>query len=156
MGFIDKLPLNLKEYIINNGEDIVEGYIRFLTEEDMSKISGLLKECPIWHDGVPFATTVFGDILAWEDGYVMLYELTEEDYKVMLSGTDFFFDNLNDKEYQMDFLDLELYKSAIDKYGKIQHDQCYVLEPIPKLGGARTEKYLNVGELFSYISILNS
>lgn len=154
MGFIDKLPSNLKEYMTNKGEDLVEGYIRFLTEEEIERMLDLLKACSIWQEGVPFATTVFGDVLSWEDGYVMLYKLSEEDYTVMLSGTNFFFDNLKDEEYQKDFLDIELYKAAISKLGKVTREQCYVLEPIPRLGGARTEKYLNIGELFSYLAII--
>lgn len=154
MGLVDKLPLNLKEYILNNGESLVEGYIRFLSEEDICKLSDILKQCSVWNDGIPFATTVFGDVLSWEDGFVMLYKLTEEDYTVMLSGTDFFFENLKDFDYQTDFFDVDLYKVAIAKYGKIQRNQCYVLEPVPRLGGARVERYLQVGELFSYISVL--
>ena len=140
MRFIDKLPANLKEYIINNGVDLADGYIRFLNEDEIGKMVELLESCPIWHDGIPFATTVFGDVLAWDDGYIMLYKLSEEDYTVILSGTEFF--------------DIELYKAAINKCGRIDRDQCYVLTPIPRLGGARIEKYLNVGELFSYITIL--
>lgn len=154
MAIMDRLPLNLKEYIVNQGENLVDGYIRFLDEKNIDRMSDLLKSCSIWNNGVPFATTVFGDILAWEDGYVMLYKLTEEDYTVMLSGTDFFFQNLKDGEYQKDFLDVDLYNVAIQKYGEITNDQCYVLEPIPRLGGARKEKYLNLGELWSYIQIL--
>lgn len=154
MRFIDKLPANLKEYIINNGVDLADGYIRFLNEDEIGKMVELLESCPIWHDGIPFATTVFGDVLAWDDGYIMLYKLSEEDYTVILSGTEFFFDNLKDEEYVKDFFDIELYKAAINKCGRIDRDQCYVLTPIPRLGGARIEKYLNVGELFSYITIL--
>lgn len=154
MGFIDKLPLNLKEYITNGGKSLVDGYIRFLSEEDICKLVDLLHLSSIWHEGVPFATTVFGDVISWEDGYVMLYKLSEEDYTVMLSGTDFFFQNLDNLEYQKDFFDIELYKVAKEKYGIIDQSKCYVFEPIPKLGGARSEKYLNVGDLFGYIAIL--
>lgn len=154
MGITDRLPSNLKEYIDNKGGELVDGYVRFLGEEDMRQMSETLKPCPIWNDGIPFATTAFGDILAWEDGYVMLYRLSEDDYTVMLSGTDFLFSNLKDSEYQKEFFDIELYKAAINKCGRITADECYVLEPIPRLGGARTEKYLNVGKLKSYIQML--
>lgn len=154
MEVINKLPSNLKDYIEKRGEDLVDGYIRFLEVNEIEEISKILKNSPIWHNGIPFASTVFGDILSWEDGYIMLYKLTEEDYTVMLSGSDFFFANLEDSEYRNDFLDMELYNAAIKKYGKINHSQCYVLEPIPILGGAREEKYLNVGEFKSYIELL--
>ncbi len=151
MGLIDKLPLKLKEYIESNAESLVNGYIRFLGADDIEQVSTMLEPCSMWNHGIPFATTVFGD-----DGYIVLYKLTEEDYTVMLSGIDFFFANLNDAEYQRDFLDIELYEAAIKKLGTIQKNECYVLEPIPRLGGARTEKYLNIGELKSYIQLLVS
>ncbi len=156
MGLIDKLPLKLKEYIESNAESLVNGYIRFLGADDIEQVSTMLEPCSMWNHGIPFATTVFGDVLSWDDGYIVLYKLTEEDYTVMLSGIDFFFANLNDAEYQRDFLDIELYEAAIKKLGTIQKNECYVLEPIPRLGGARTEKYLNIGELKSYIQLLVS
>ena len=155
MKLIDKLPLILKEYIERNGGSLVNGYIRFLDEDAMEQMAEWLKPCAVWNHGVPFATTVFGDVLAWEEGYIMLYKLTEEDYTVMLSGAEFFFRNLDDPEYRKDFLDISLYDEAIRKLGKIKSDECYVLEPIPRLGGARTERYLScVGELKSYIQFL--
>lgn len=154
MKMINNLPANLKDYIESHGENLADGYIRFLEADEIDGMSELLKHSSIWHDGIPFATTVFGDVLSWEEGYIMLYKFIDEDYTVMLSGTDFFFVNLKDIEYQKEFLDMALYKIAIEKFGKVNCNECYVLEPIPKLGGAREEKYLNIGDLKSYLQIL--
>lgn len=154
MGMINNLPANLKHYIENYGKNLVDGYIRFLEIDEIEEVSDILRISNIWNDGIPFATTVFGDVLSWEDGYIMLYKFTDEDYTVILSGTDFFFENLKDIEYQKDFFDIQLYKSAIKRLGRINRKECYILEPIPKLGGAREEKYLNIGKLKSYLQIL--
>lgn len=154
MGKMNDLPIKLKDYIKNHGQNLANGYIRFLGEDDIDELSDMLKQSVIWHDGIPFATTVFGDVLSWEDGYIMLYKFTEEDYTVMLSGTDFFFVNMEDEEYKKDFLDIELYESAMKKLGSVKDNECYILEPIPRLGGAREERYLNVGDMKSYLQIL--
>lgn len=154
MSSIDKLPTNLYEYLKNDGASVVDGYIRFLKKNEIDEIKKIVEQSEIWQGGTPFATTVFGDVLAWEDGYIILYKFTDEDYTVMLSGTEFFFDNLNEKEYQSDFLDMDLYYASIDKMGKIHDDECYILEPIPKIGGAREIQYVNVGKLKEYLVML--
>lgn len=154
MGLMDKLPKNLSEYIKNDGTSVADGYIRFLKEEGIEEIRQIVETSEIWQGGIPFATTAFGDILAWEDGYVMLYKFTDEDYTVMLSGTDFFFPNLKDEEYQKDFLDMELFFASIDKMGEINDDECYTLEPIPRIGGARDIRYVNIGKLKEYLTLI--
>lgn len=154
MSIIDKLPSNLREYIKNDGSSLVDGYIRFVKEDEIAELLEIVEQSELWQGGIPFATTVFGDVLSWEDGYIMLYKFTEEDYTVMLSGTDFFFSNLKDQEYQKDFLDMDLYLAAIDKMGEIHDDECYVLEPIPRLGGAREIKYVNIGKMKEYLMML--
>lgn len=148
---LEKLPNNIQDYIKNDGSPLLDGYIRFLDKQSSERIYEIVSKSAIWNDGIPFATTVFGDLLAWEDGYVMLYKMSEEDYTVMLSGSAFFFDNLNDPEYQSDFLQLDLYAEAKSKLGEVKENECYVIEPIPRLGGAREVKYMSVGDLHSYL-----
>lgn len=154
MNEINKLPDNIKNYILTDGKDLADGYIRFLNSDKIDEISEILKKSQIWNNGVPFAITVFGDVVAWEDNYIVLYKFTDEDYTIILSGSEFFFTNLQDKTYQQDFFDIELYHEAVKRLGKISREQCYIFEPIPKLGGAREVKYLNIGEFKNYIYIL--
>lgn len=156
MKSIYDLPENLQEYMKNNTTDLADGYVRFLNEKDIDRIDNILDQSTIWNGGIPFATTVFGDVLAWESGYVILYKFTEDDYNVMLSGTDFFFSNLEDEEYRKDFFDMDLFYESMEKFGEIDHNECYVLEPIPKLGGLREIKYVNIGELEGYLNMLVS
>lgn len=151
---IEKLPDNIRNYIVDDASPLLDGYIRFLNRDKIAEIYQIVNQSSIWNEGIPFATTVFGDLIVWEDGYVMLYNMPETDYKVMLSGTDFFFENLNDKTYQTDFFQLDLYKNAIEKCGAIKPYECYVIEPIPALGGARELKYLSVGDLKMYLQLL--
>ena len=151
---IAKLPENIRKYIENDRTSLMDGYLRFLKKEEIALFYELLEKSEIWNGGIPFATTAFGDVLAWEDGYVMLYKMSEEDYTVMLSGTTFFFENLKDPSYQADYFELDLYDQAQKKLGKIQSNECYVIEPIPALGGAREINYLSIGDMKTYIYLL--
>jgi len=151
---IDKLPTNIKEFIRNNRETKADGYIRFFSEREIEDFYNIVKESSIWNGGIPFAYTVFGDIIAWEDGYVVLYRMPEAESKIILSGTSFFFENIEDKEYQNDYFDMELYRKLKEKYGDVTDDKCYIIEPIPEMGGARELKYMNIGDFKTYLSLL--
>lgn len=151
---ITKLPENIRNYIEKDGTALLDGYLRFLKKEEIRLFHEMLEKGSIWNAGIPFATTVFGDVLAWEDGYVMLYKMPEADYTVMLSGTTFLFENLKDASYQADYFNLDLYNEAQKKLGKVQSNECYVIEPIPALGGAREINYLSTGDMKTYLYLL--
>ena len=155
MSILEKLPDNIKLYIEQEKENLLDGYIRFLKEDEISDILTIIEKSTMWQGGIPFATTVFGDLIVWEDGYVILYLMSEEDYTVILSGTDFFFELIKDKEYQLDHFQLDLYKEAKSKLGEVAKNECYVLEPIPRLGGKRSLEYMNIGELTTYLYLLS-
>lgn len=154
MGFLDQLPENIKEYIENKKEPLLDGYIRFFGEEKITEITDIVSRSSIWNGGIAFAVTAFGDVFVWEGGYVFLYQFTDSDYNVILSGTDFFFENIEDEDYQADFFDLTLYQESVDKYGEIDESECFTLEPIPALGGERKLKYVHVGDMKTYLSLL--
>lgn len=104
MEILEKLPDNIKEHIKKGGKDILDGYIRFLDENSIEEIKAILEKSPMWEGGIPFATTVFADVFVWNREYILLYKFTEADYNVILSGSKFFFANVDDIEYQKDFL----------------------------------------------------
>lgn len=154
MSNFDQLPKNIKEYIRNKKEPLLDGYIRFLGEEEIAEITDIVNGSSVWNGGIPFAVTAFGDVFVWEGGYVFLYQFTDSDYNVILSGTDFFFENIEDEDYQADFFDLALYQKSVDKYGEINESECFILEPVPALGGTRELKYVHVGDMKTYLSLL--
>lgn len=151
---LEKLPDNIKEYIEQNQEDLLGGYIRFLKKEDITAISEIVQKSSMWEGGVPFATTAFGDVFVWNEGYILLYKFTEADYNVILSGSTFFFDNINDIEYQKDFFDIDLYENVLAEYGELDNTECYTLEPVPALGGARELPYIHIGDMKTYLHMV--
>ena len=151
-----ELAEEIKKYIENNRTPLADGYVRFLSLNSIEKITDIVSDSDIWNDGIPFATTVFGDILAWEDGYVVMYDFTMQDYNVINSGAEFFFSNLKDVDYQNDYFDMDVYREAVEKLGAVNEDECYSIEPLPVLGGERSVKYLNRSDLNEYIKFLVS
>lgn len=156
MSILEKLPDNIKLYIEQEKENLLDGYIRFLKEDEISDILTIIEKSTMWQGGIPFATTGFADVFVWNDGYVVLYKFSEADYNVILSGTTYFFENINDSEYQKDFFDVDLYEKSVDKCGYIDEKKCYTLEPIPSLGGAREIDYVHVGDMKTYLDMVTT
>lgn len=156
MEILEKLPDNIKEHIKKGGKDILDGYIRFLDKNSIEEIKAILEKSPMWEGGIPFATTVFADVFVWNKEYILLYKFTEADYNVILSGSKFFFANVDDIEYQKDFFDVDLYVMAAGKIGRVASTECYTIEPIPALGGARELSFINTGDMKTYLDIVIS
>ncbi len=149
-----ELPDVIKQYIENDRRPVAKGYIRFLSAESSDKMRGILGGVEMWNGGVPFATTVFGEILSWEDGYVVLYDFSQQDYNVILSGINHFFSNIEDGEYQKDTFDIQIYEEAMENIGEVKENECYAVEPIPLLGGKRELRYLHITNLLEYLQML--
>ena len=150
----NQLPDNIRMHIEQQKGDLLNGYIRFLNEDEIAGILAITETSTMWEGGIPFATTAFADVLVWSDGYVMLYKFSEADYNVILSGTTFFLENINDASYQEEYFDMALYLEAVEKCGYVAGLECYTLEPIPALGGAREIAYVHVGDMKTYLNML--
>lgn len=148
------LPKILTERIQKKDYVLLNGYLRLLDEPMQDKVLSLIEKYEDWQSGIPFAITAFGDVLVWDSNYVFMYKLVEDKVDVILSGFDFFFDNINDKEYQKDFFDLDLYNSAINRLGPLAKDECFTIQPLPKLGGKKEESYLAKGKFIEYLALI--
>ncbi len=148
----NNLPEELKNK--NDGYSYAKGYIRFLGESESGEIEKIVSNSDLWQGGVPFAVTPFGDILVWYNNYVYLYDFALNDYSVILSGSKFFMSNIEDPDYQDDFFDMSLLDEAINKVGALNGGNCYTLEPMPSIGGAKEIKYIGIGDLKVYLTLL--
>ena len=144
----------LNERIQKKDCSLLNGYLRLLDEPMQNKVLSIIEKYEDWQGGIPFAITAFGDVLVWDSNYVFMYKLVEDKVDVILSGFDFFFDNINDKEYQKDFFDLVLYNSAVEKYGALENDECFTIQPLPKLGGKLEINYLSKGKFVEYLALI--
>ena len=72
----------------------------------------------------------------------------------MMYGDNFFFQNIMDVDFQKEFFELELFKAAQEKYGKISAEQCYAFVPLPSLGGDKSLDSVRIESLKTYLSLL--
>lgn len=145
------LPEELNKYI---DKSVLNGYLRFLDETMRTEYTKLLENYYQWEGGIPFAITAFADILVWNDKYVYKYNLLDNDVSVILSGFDYFFQNIEDEDYQKDYFELDLYEMCREKIGDLNFDECYTFEPIPALGGSKTTETVSKGKSPEFVALL--
>ena len=148
------IPVELHKYLSEDGNPLLDGYIRFLDEFSRSRFRALASCYEGWSGGEPFAITAFGDLLVWDGSYVLMYRFVDGKVDVILSGFTFFFANVQDPAYQKDFFDLPLFIAAKKKLGQIANDECYTFEPLPMLGGAKDIAHVSKGKAFEYLSMI--
>lgn len=152
---MNTLPNIISEKSDNGRAKLLNGYLRFIPEEQWELYVKVLKQSPLWDNGIPFAVTAFCDLLVWDkDGYILIYQMVDRIKHVVMHGADFFFANINEPQFQKDFFDLKLYNEALEMFGGLQNDQCYIFEPIPALGGSKELKNISIGNTLPYLSIL--
>lgn len=129
-----QLPANIQLQIKKMDDTCLHGFLRFTMPE---------KLVPILTDGyaqaktaIPFAITAFGDILTWEKNkYICMVSIVRGTTKVLESGSDFFFEDINDRAYAEKYFDLPLYESVRAREGNLEDDECYGCVPLQALGG---------------------
>lgn len=145
------------ESFINERKPLLNGYIRPILTADTEKYVKLLSQYDVWKEETPFAVTVFGDIISYdEEGYIIIYKLVDGTNSVICAKPDLFFTLLNDPEYQNDYFDMESYDYAKHSLGDLAEDESYIYEPIPALGGSKGKETLSKGKTYEYINMLIS
>lgn len=150
-----QLPPAIQAHIDAGGADLLDGYIRFIKPQDTASFMSLLSGKAFWESDIPFATTAFGDILAWNvDGYIQLYRLVDGTSSIMMADDKFFFEDVNDEAFQKDYFDVTLFRDAEKLLGKLNPGQCYAFEPLPALGGAKDLKSAKITPLLPYVALM--
>lgn len=84
----------------------------------------------------PLFTTAMGDILVWEDDYLLSLNYRKHDVNVVAKNFKFFFTDIFDAYYLENALDWSPYPDAIKKYEIPAFDECFGYVPLLALGGA--------------------
>ena len=131
-----KLPTNIQKLVSANSVELLNGYIRIINSKSINQFLEILKGKDFWESDIPFATTVFGDV-------------------IVMCGDEFFAQNIEDSTFQNTYFDLDLFYNAEKKYGKISPDQCYAFLPIPALGGKKELNSIEIQPLLPYLTLLS-
>lgn len=105
---------------------------------------------------IPIFATAFGDIITWEKNQflgIIKYRYGEND--VISDGFDFFFEDLSSGEFDKEHFTISKYKDAIDKYGKLEYDECFGYTPILAMGGNENVDNLKKVKIKEHIALIS-
>lgn len=106
---------------------------------------------------LPVFVTAFGDIITWEKNQflgIIKYRYGEND--VISDGFDFFFEDLSSGEFDEEIFSINKYKEAIDKYGKLEYDECFGYTPILGMGGTESVENLKKVKIKEHIALISN
>lgn len=149
-----ELPENIKKFINDGNLVLLKGYLTFLTEDQIKKVVEIVKNSSLWEGGIPFAYTAFGDVLVWNDEFIELYKFKDGVSNVIMSGSEFFFTNIKDTDYQKDFFEVDLYKEAVSKMDLLDKNEVFGFEPLLALGGTKKVDYLKKVKFPEYLELI--
>ncbi|WP_121616336.1 T6SS immunity protein Tdi1 domain-containing protein [Virgibacillus halodenitrificans] len=132
---------------------LINGFLKVINPNDYSDI--LERSYVRNEQAIPMFTTAMGDIIVWEkDKYVNLLNFRKGYVNVISSGFEFFFDDLQDKDFMNEELMWEPYPEAISKYSPPNYDECFGYTPLLGLGGTEKVENLKKVKLKEHILII--
>lgn len=148
-AYQDKLPEGLTEYAGENR--LADGFLTLCAPEEYGE---LLAEGYAGRDALCFGTTAFGDLIVWEKGkYVKLVSFSRHEVRVLESGFDFFFEDIQDKDFLKECFAYSLYLEARERLGAAGYGQCYAASPIPAVGGQPSVENLSIAKTLEYNAV---
>ncbi len=161
----EKASINLiEEYKDNVPAQVVEvwekfgfgsihnGYLRVIKPNDFIQ---LLKDTyKRYKLAIPLFTTAMGDILVWEDNYLLSLNYRKHEVNVVAKNFKFFFGDIFDDYYLCNALDWSPYPDAIKKYGTPAFDECFGYVPLLGLGGVEKVENLKKVKLIEHIYLI--
>lgn len=84
---------------------------------------------------------------------IILLNFKKGKSKVIESGFNFFFEDIEDKKFLDEMLDYINYDEAIKLYGNLNYDECFSYKPLLGLGGIEKPQNLAKVKIKEYISI---
>ena len=103
---------------------------------------------------IPLFTTGMGDILVWEDNYLLSLNYRKSEVNVAAKNLKFFFSDVFDEYYLDKALDWSPYPDAIKRYGIPSFDECLGYVPLLGLGGTEDVDNLQRVKLKEHIYLI--
>lgn len=154
LKYKDKLPKEIIETWKKYGfGSFLNDYLKVVNPDDFLDV--LERSYIRYEQAIPIFTTSMGDIIVWEKGkYVNLLNFRRGYVHVVSSGFEFFFDDLDDKDFMDEELMWQPYPEAKSKYGFPDYDECFGYTPLLGLGGAEKVENLNKVKLKEHILVI--
>lgn len=149
----DKVPAEVTELWENYGfGSIHNGYLRIINPEDYQEI--LKDTYRRYKEAIPLFTTAMGDILVWEDNYLLSLNYRKHEVDVVAKKFKFFFWDIFDDYYLCNALNWRPYPDALKQYGSPAFDECFGYAPLLGLGGTEKVENLKKVKLMEHIYLI--
>jgi len=149
-----KIPVELievwKEYGLGS---LSNGYLKIINPDQYIEL--LQYTYSRANLAIPLFTTAMGDILIWEDGYLMALNFRKYEVNVIGKNFKYFFGDINDEYYLNKVLDWYPYLEALEKYGEPAYEECFGYVPLLGLGGSEEVENLKKVKFIEHIYIIN-
>lgn len=104
---------------------------------------------------IPVFATAFGDLITWEKNrFVGIVKYRYGDNEVISAGTDYFFEDLENGEYDDDEFSSRQYGKAVEKLGIPEYDECFGYVPLLALGGKESVNNIKRVKIREHISLI--
>jgi hypothetical protein len=149
LKYTNKLPKKLIDLWRNNGfGTLVNGFIKVVNPDDYKNVADESYSNPLKNDFTVMFVTGMGDLIIWEDEYIVLLNYRKGESKIIESGFSYFLDDLLDEE-----LNNKNYQEAQEKLGDLAFDECYGYVLLLGMGGSEKVENLQKVNIKEYISI---
>ncbi|HEK9100050.1 DUF1851 domain-containing protein [Bacillus pfraonensis] len=151
--YVGKIPEQIIDIWKKYGfGSMLNGYLRVVNPE---KYLEILKDSYIrYQEAIPVFTTGMGDILVWENNYLLLLNYRKGVVDVAAGKFKFFFNNAADDYFLERVLDWNPYQEAKDRYGELAFDECFGYTPLLGLGGSEKVENLQKVKLIEHIYLI--
>jgi hypothetical protein len=151
---INKLPKKLIDLWKDSGfGTLVNGFIKVVNPDDYKNLADESYSNPLKNDFTVMCVTGMGDLIIWEDEYIVLLNYRKGESKIIESGFSYFLDDLLDEEFLDEELNNKNYQEAQEKLGDLAFDECYGYVPLLGMGGSEKVENLQKVKIKEYISI---
>ncbi|AXT60392.1 DUF1851 domain-containing protein [Aquimarina sp. AD10] len=157
--FIAKYKETLPEKILqlwsNYGfGNYMNGYLKVVNPEEYE--STLLDSYnPVYKSSTVLFATGMGDLIVWENDYLVLINYRYNKSKAIESGFNYFLDDLLDNESLEEDLLWKPFEEARERLGPLAYDECYGYVPLLALGGAEKAENMQKVKIKEHIAIIS-
>lgn len=130
----------------------LNGYLKVINPHDYDDI---VKESYFDADkGIPVMVTGLGDVITYEEGYMVGIFYRYSDSSVLKKGTELFFRDLMDEWYVNNKIKNQQYTKAVVKYGLLEYDECFGYVPLLGMGGKERVENLQKVKIKEHIELI--
>lgn len=133
---------------------LLDGFLRIINPDEYRE---LLKDTYFRGNiSIPIFVTAFGDIVTFEKSeFIGLVKYKNGKFTILTKNFKRFIGNLKDEYFLEKYFDIPQYKEALNRFGRLDIDECYGYVPLLGLGGGEKVENINIVKTREHIEIIS-